>query len=274
MSVSPPPPAIPAPEPDLAATPGRRRFILILSGTLFVLGTFGSNVGPAWVDERPELVLALSARNRNLLGSVPFIHPVPYSLLGFSRLLLAGVALFFLGRWYGQKAIEWTEGQVGELPSVYGWFQRAVDRAGWLMLVLMPASNLVCMMAGHRKMRVRLFLVCITTGIVLKLVLIWIGGQIFEDQIRWFLDAINDYQWWIVGGLFAVTTLQSVNKARKSLPEIVDEIETPDGIVEPHVPHERHFHLHVDLADQVERPATGAPGTDGSGHSGAGTGHT
>lgn len=249
MSTSSLPPSVPPGVVDAHVSPGKRRFILVLSGTLFVLGTIGSNVGPAWVDERPEFVLALSARNRNLLGSVPFIHPVPYALLGFGRLLLAGVALFFLGRWYGQRAIEWTEGQVGELPKIYGWFQRAVDRAGWLMLVLMPASNLVCMMAGHRKMKVRLFFVCIASGIVLKLIVIWIGGKIFEDQIRWFLDAINDYQWWIVGGLFAITMLQSVNKARKSLPEIVDEIETPDGIIEPHVPHERHFHVHVDLPE-------------------------
>ena len=268
MSVSQPP--HPPTTLDVVATPGRRRFILVLSGTLFVLGTFGSNVGPAWVDERPELVLALSARNRNLLGSVPFIHPVPYALLGFSRLLLAGVALFFLGRWYGQKAIEWTEGQVGELPSVYGWFQRAVDRAGWLMLVLMPASNLVCMMAGHRKMRVRSFLGFIVAGIVIKLIVIWIGGRIFEDQIRWFLDAINDYQWWIVGGLFGITMLQSINKARKSLPEIVDEIEVPDGIVEPHVPHERHFHLHVDLPEPPVDDAVD-DGPDDAGQRAAGT---
>ena len=35
------------------------------------------------------------------------------------RILLAGVTLFFLGRWYGTKAIEWTEGQMGELPAIY-----------------------------------------------------------------------------------------------------------------------------------------------------------
>ena len=87
------------PAPDLVVSPGRRRFILSLSLFLFVIGTFGSNIGPAWVDERPAVVLALSSRNRNLLGSVPFIDLVPYALLGFTRILLAGIALFYLGRW-------------------------------------------------------------------------------------------------------------------------------------------------------------------------------
>jgi len=241
------------PAPDLYVSPSKRRFILMLSGVLFALGTFGSNIGPAWVDERPAVVLAMSSRNRNLLGSVPFIDLLPYSLLGFFRILVAAVALFYLGRWYGTKAISWMEGQVGELPSIYGWFQRAIDRAGWLMLLLMPASNLVCMMAGHRRMRARAFLPLVSTGIVLKLTVLWMGGKAFEEEIISVLDFINKYQWWVVGGLFAITFLQSGNKVRKSLPEVLDEIETPDGIIEPHVPHERHF-LHHDDGHGVADP--------------------
>ena len=228
--------------PDLVVSAGKRRLVLSLSIFLFAIGTFGSNVGPAWVDERPVVVLALSSRNRNLLGSVPFIDLLPYALLGFGRLLLAGVTLFYLGRWYGDKALSWMQGQVGEMPAIYGWFQRAIDKAGWLMLLLMPASNLVCMMAGYRRMRARVFLPFIMVGITLKLVVLWIGGKAFESEIRSFLDFINNYQWWVVGGLFAITALQSSRKIRRSLPEVLDEIETPDGVIEPHVPHQRHLH--------------------------------
>lgn len=232
------PPPVPAgavvPAPDLHPSPLARRFVLVWSGVLFAFGTFGSNVGPAWVDERPALVLAMSARNRNLLGSVPYIDLLPYSVIGFTRVFVAGITLFFLGRWYGAKAIEWTEGQVGEMPSIYHWFQRAVDRAGWLMVVLMPGSNLVCMMAGHRRMRPSGFAVLLAIGVALKLVALWVGGKVFEEQIKWFLDAIDGYQWYIVGGLFAITFAQSLRKAKRSLPEIIDEIETPDGIVVEH----------------------------------------
>jgi len=86
--------------------------VLVVSGFLFVIGTIGSNIGPAWVDERPAVVLALSARNRNLFGSVPIIDPLPYAVIGFLRVLAAAIALFFLGRWYGERAIRWTERQM------------------------------------------------------------------------------------------------------------------------------------------------------------------
>jgi hypothetical protein len=33
-------------------------------------------------------------------------------------------------------------------------------------------------------------------------------GGIFEDQIRSFLDFIDQYQWWLVIGLFALSLLQ------------------------------------------------------------------
>lgn len=221
-----PPPDAEAAEP-IHASPLARRAILVSAGVLFALGTFGSNIGPAWVDERPAVVLALSARNRNLFGSVPFIDPLPYAVLGFVRLFLAGTVLFFLGRWYGERALRWTEKQVGELPAIYRWFQTGIDRAGWLLIILMPASNLVCMMAGHRRFAPWRFVSLLSIGIALKLVVLWAGGQAFEDQIRSFLDWIEDYQWWIVAGLFGLTFLQSAQKARRSAPEVLHEIEHP-----------------------------------------------
>jgi membrane protein DedA with SNARE-associated domain len=213
-------------------SPKQRQAILITAGVLFATGIFGTNVGPAWVDERTSLVLALSSRNRNLLGAVPYLDVIPWAAIGFVRTLLVGVVLYFLGKWYGATALRWTEGQLGEVPRIYLWFQRAIDKAAWLMLILMPGSNLVCMMAGHRRMRLRSFLVCIVTGIVIKLVVLRVGGDQFKEEITDFLTWLNQYQWWVVGGLFAITFLQSANKARKSMPEVIREIETPDGIID------------------------------------------
>ncbi|HBZ61289.1 MAG TPA: hypothetical protein DEO42_00560, partial [Acidimicrobium sp.] len=82
-----------------------RKAVLTLTTLLFVTGTIGSNIGPALVDERPRLVLMLSSRNRNLFGSVPYIDLLSYSIIGFTRVLIAGIALYFVGRWYGAKAL-------------------------------------------------------------------------------------------------------------------------------------------------------------------------
>jgi len=191
-----------------------RKFVLGFTTLLFVVGTIGSNIGPALVDENPMLVISLSSRNRNLFGSVPYIDPLAYSLIGFSRVLIAGVALYLVGRWYGGRALSWVEGNVGELPAIYKWTERAVDRYGWLALVAMPGSNIVCLLVGHRRMRPTPFLLLISLGIVIKLVTLWVGGKIFEDQIRSFLEAIERYQWWIVIALFGISFLQSARRGR------------------------------------------------------------
>lgn len=193
-----------------------RRVVLSLTTFLFVIGTIGSNIGPALVDENPVLVLSLSSRNRNLFGSVPYIDPLAYWAIGFVRVLIAGVALYLVGRWYGARALAWVEGNMGELPLIYRWMERAVDRFGWLALVAMPGSNVVCLLLGHRRMPPLRFGVLIAIGIVIKLAILWVGGKIFEDQIRQFLDWIEQYQWWVVAALFALSFLQSARRGRPS----------------------------------------------------------
>jgi membrane protein DedA with SNARE-associated domain len=240
---------------DVAGTPGdapavdshqhhrhhsRRARLALLSAAavLYVTGTIGTNIGPALIDEHPVWVLVLSSRNRNLFGSVPFIDPLPFAVIGFVRVVLVGVVLYYVGRWFGHTAVDWTERQLGELPTIYRWFERGLDRAGWAFVLLMPGSNLVCLMAGHRLMPQRRFLPLLAAGTVLKLGVLWVGGNIFEDQIKWFLDVIDDYQWWLVGGLFAISFLQSARKMRSNPPvDLIeaegDEMEDDDPAASP-----------------------------------------
>ena len=191
-----------------------RKAVLTLTTILFVIGTIGSNIGPALVDEKPILVLILSSRNRNLFGSVPYIDLFPYLIIGFTRVLVAGVALYLVGRWYGTKALGWVESNMGELPAIYRWTERAVDKAGPAMVVLMPGSNIVCLLLGHRRMQPQKFVPLLMIGIAFKLAILWQGGKIFEEQIKSFLDWIEKYQWYIVMGLFALSFLQSARKGR------------------------------------------------------------
>jgi len=210
---------------DVSAT--RKKLVLVASATLFAVGTFGSNVGPAWVDERPAVVLALSSRNRNLFASVPFIDPLPFVLIGFTRVFVAGMVLFFLGRWYGDRALGWTEKQVGELPAIYRWFAKAMDRAGWLVIIFFCGSNLVWLMAGHRRIAPIKYASLLATGIAIRLAVMWAGGKAFEDQIRSFLEWMEDYQWYVVGGLFALSFLQSARKNRSRTSTVSKDLEYP-----------------------------------------------
>jgi uncharacterized membrane protein YdjX (TVP38/TMEM64 family) len=193
-----------------------RKAVLTFTTMLFVIGTIGSNIGPALVDNHPSWVLALSSRNRNLFGSVPYIDVVPYAAIGFVRILIAGIALFFVGRWYGEKALGWVEGNLGELPAIYRWTEKAVDKAGSVALVLMPGSNVVCLLLGHKRMSAKRFIPLLSIGIVIKLVVLRLGGDQFEDQIRSFLSGIEQYQWYFVAVLFGISFFQSMRKGRPS----------------------------------------------------------
>lgn len=205
-----------------------KRIVLGLTALFYAAGTFGSNIGPAWLDERPEVVLALSSRNRNLLGSVPFVNSLAYSLIGFFRIVSVAIVLYLVGRWFGTKALGWMEGQLGELPTIYRWASTAIDRAGWALVLFMPGSNLVCLLAGHRRMPLRRFVPMLMIGVVGKLVFLWIGGRIFDHQIRSFLKFVDRYQWWLVGGLFALTFVQAGLRARKQTPRLLAEVEASD----------------------------------------------
>ncbi len=192
-----------------------RKAVLALTTLLFVIGTIGTNIGPALIDEHPRLILMLSARNRNLFGAVPYIDLMSYLLIGFTRVLIAGVALFLVGRWYGTKTLGWVEGNMGELPAIYKWTERLVDKAGSVMVVLMPGSNVVCLLVGHRRMAPRRFIPLLMLGITIKLAVLWRGGKLFENQIKDFLSYIERYQWWVVGALFIASALQSARKGRR-----------------------------------------------------------
>ena len=193
--------------------------MLAVTSGLFVLGTIGSNIGPALVDERPELVLLLSSRNRNLFGSVPYIELLPYVLIGFFRVLAAAVALYFCGKFFGERAVRWLEGQAGEPPRIYVWLERAVDKMGVWSVLIFPGSNVVCLLVGHRGMKSRTFFIFVSIGIAIKLWVLRVFGRIFEDQIRSFLDFIDQYQWWLVIGLFALSLAQGQFRRGPNRPE-------------------------------------------------------
>ena len=196
-----------------------RRLLVVITSLLFAAGTIGSNIGPALVDNHPILVLLLSSRNRNLFGSVPFIDALPFFTIGFFRILAAGAALYFTGRIFGERALRWTESQVGEMPRIYRWTERATVRAGWLAVLLMPGSNIVCLLVGHLRMPPKKFFALIIPGIMIRLTAVWFGGKALEDQIRSVLDWIDQYQWWIVGILFAVSFFQASRRKSPGAPE-------------------------------------------------------
>jgi len=207
----------------------RLAFLATCFGVLITATNVGSIMAPTLVKRSPELLLALSSRIRHLLFAVPAgINPVAYSVIGFTRLALAATLCFALGHGYGARGMMWIERQLGaETPATFRWMQRAADRYGELLVVLMPGSNIVCALVGYRRMRTAVFAICLSIGIAIRLAWVWVAAKLFEDQLKTALDWIDRYQWWLVGAFFAVTFLQSWRKSATTARSTGDDEEAP-----------------------------------------------
>lgn len=212
----------------------RLAFLVTCFGVLITATNVGSIMAPTIVKSSPELLLALSSRIRHLLFAVPAgINPVAYSVIGFSRLAVAAALCFALGHGYGARGMMWMERQLGaETPATFRWLQRAADRYGALLVVVMPGSNIVCALVGYRRMRTQVFALCLSIGIAIRLAWVWLAAKQFEDQLKSALDWIDRYQWWLVGVFFALTFLQSWRKtsaAERAADVVEDTIEDEEA---------------------------------------------
>lgn len=197
-----------------------RRLLTFLLGAyvaLVIASNVGSILAPSMVNDQPTLLLALSARNRHLLLTVAAdINAVAYWLVGGARLAVAGAVCFLLGRHFGERGLAWIERQTnGELPATFVWLERAVDKAGAALVVLMPASNVVAALVGVRGMTPRKFCALLAVGIAIRLATFWFLGVTFEEPLDRVLDWIDRYQWWLVGAFFALSVLSSFQRANR-----------------------------------------------------------
>ena len=219
-----------APMPELQPRPAARRFILVLSGLLFAVGHARlerrAGVGRRASRRRAGHVVAQPQPAR--LGAVHrparlHAHRLQPCAAGRRRAVLPGPLVRRHGhqvdRGSGRRAAgdlrlvpaSRRQGRVadgaahaGQQPGVHDGRLSADEAAG------VPALR------QHRHRRQA-------------------GGAVDRRQAcsrtrsGRSSNAINDYQWYIVGGLFAITFLQSMRKAKRNLPEILDELETPDA---------------------------------------------
>jgi hypothetical protein len=188
-------------------------------GVLIVASNIGTILSATLVNDHPVVLIALSARIRHLLLAVAAgIDAVPYFAIGFLRLLAPAAVFYLLGRWYGASGLRWLERQAGGMPASIRWVEQAFAKVKDPLVVLMPGSNLVCLLAGAAKLTPRRYGMLLTLGIVGRLIVIWFLGKALEEPLGVVLDFIQRYQWWIVAGFVLLTFAQSFRKASTATP--------------------------------------------------------
>ncbi len=200
--------------PPLGGHRVRLGTLLGLVAALVVASNVGTVLAATLVSDHPGVLLALSSRIRHLLLAVAAgIDPGAYFGIGFVRLALPAVAFYLLGLWYGEAGLRWLERQAGGKPASIRWVEQGFARARFPLIVLMPGSNLVCLLSGSAKIRARTFATALGLGITLRLGVFWFLGKALEAPLGVVLDFIQRYQWWIVAAFAVITFLPAFRRA-------------------------------------------------------------
>ena len=188
-----------ADDPDGPQQPARRlsrRTLSLIIGMIIalVIAGFVADASAGYlVDHHPLWLIALNARNRNLVLVVNHVDLVPYYAIGTVRLLVSDPLFYILGYFYGDTAIKWMERQA----PTYGRLMRGAER--WFgvaayPLVFIAPNNYICLFAGAAGMSIPVFLVLNITGTIFRLWIIQVIGNIFDEPIDAVIGFIQDYR--------------------------------------------------------------------------------
>ncbi len=171
-----------------------RRAVTLVSVPLVVMvvaGYVGDAFAPTLVDSHPAWLIALNARNRNLVLVTNYLDAWTFYSVGIVRLMLSDPLFFLLGYWYGDAAVTWMErrtktwGQL--LRQAEGWFGKAA-----YPIVFIAPNNFICLFAGAAGMPLRAFFAVNLAGTVFRLWLVRRFGEAFEgpldDVVGWIGD--------------------------------------------------------------------------------------
>ncbi|MEY2430355.1 MAG: hypothetical protein QOC92_80 [Acidimicrobiaceae bacterium] len=201
--------------------PSKRTLSLIVTPiiVLVICGWIADASAPYLVDHHPLWLIALNARNRNLVLVVNQLDAVSYYVVGTLRLLLSDPLFYLLGFFYGDGAIRWMEKQA----PTYGKLMRSAEKwfgVATYPLVFIAPNNFICLFAGAAGMSIPVFFVLNITGTITRLWLIRWVGDIFADPIENVLQFIRDYRMPLLILSVALVVVTIWNERRQGESEI------------------------------------------------------
>lgn len=154
---------------------------------LIAVGTVANALTPVLLKEHPLLLIALEARNRNLLAAASRVDAVPFVVVGLVRRVASDPLFFLLGSLYGERALRWVERRMGGSDLLVKLTEQWFRRASGVMVFLFPGA-LVCVLAGVARMRFRTFLSLNVAGTVTVVVLLRLFARLLEAPIEAVLE--------------------------------------------------------------------------------------
>jgi membrane protein DedA with SNARE-associated domain len=150
-----------------------------------------ANASTSWLAaNHPLALIALEARNRNLLLVASRVDPVPFVVAGVVRRMLSDPLFFLLGHFYGADALRWAERRLGGGDRLVRLTERSFRRASGVMVFLFPGA-LVCVLAGVSRMRPAVFLALNFAGTLTAVIVLRLFAGVLEEPLEALL-AWND----------------------------------------------------------------------------------
>jgi membrane protein DedA with SNARE-associated domain len=175
--------------------PSRRTLSLVVGPliVMVIMGYVGDALAPTLVDTHPAWLIALNARNRNLVLVTNQLDTWTYYAVGTIRLLVSDPLFFLLGVWYGDAAVQWMERRTRTWGQLLRQLQDWFGKAAYPLIFIAP-NNPICLFAGAAGMPVPAFFAVNISGTFARLWLIRRFGKAFDAPISDLLDFIRHYR--------------------------------------------------------------------------------
>jgi membrane protein DedA with SNARE-associated domain len=201
----------PDPRPRRRAT---RRLIGVVV-LLAVAAGIGDATSPMLVVHIPLLLVALSPRARHVLLASQVVGALPLVTVALVRRLLAIPVLYRLGRLHGSSSLGWVE---RHYPRTGRWTRRVerwFERAEVPVVILLPGL-LTAYLAGCAGMAEPVLLALSALGILARLSLLLVVGDVLVAPLTWLLGTIGDHQGMLIVLSVGLTVLQVVRHRRRA----------------------------------------------------------
>lgn len=196
------PSEIAASQACVACSEGRSRGTPVPTGLLVPIATLGvaaSQVGdallPRLVVSAPWLLLLLNAGRRNLVLLATQLAPTSFFIIAITRQLVFDPFFFFLGRRYGDAALEWLASRTGQRRHV-ARARRLFTVAAWILVPTAPDA-IVCTVAGTSSMSARQFFVLNVVGTIATVSVAYCLAQPFSPHLASLVETIRPHAWWL-----------------------------------------------------------------------------
>lgn len=193
---------------------------------LIVLSNVGDALAPELVNSHPLQLLAMNARNRNLILVTNQLDAVSYYLVGTLRLLVSDPLFFLIGYWYGDAALDWMEQRTKTFGKTLRQWESWFGKAAYPIVFIAP-NQYICLFAGAAGMSVAGFFTANIAGTVVRLYLIRRLGETFEAPIDDLLGFIRDYRTPLLivsVVLFAVVMVNELRQAKGEVEAIAEAV--------------------------------------------------